>query len=243
MNSSTTFPLEVYLLGLVDFEDAQLLQRRLVYELGERHGGALILCEHPPTISVGRIGSRAHVRADDDELHALGIRMRWVNRGGGCVLHLPGQLVAYLVMSLEPLGLELATYVRCLQTVVLNVLDDFDLGRSARALGSSVLVGEQRVASLGVAVTRWVAYHGIALNVGPFLAPFQLLDEPDPAGATIRYTSMEAHRQRPIAMSRIREAIIRHVEQVFGLERNVLFTTHPLIRRKPIGPVYAQSHS
>src|SRR3954447_1133973 len=96
-------PLEVYLLGLVDFEEVQRLQRRLVYDLGERGGAALGLCAHPPTISVGPgrpprtigvggPGSRLHIVPDDEELAALGVRVHWVNRGGGCVLHLPGQL-------------------------------------------------------------------------------------------------------------------------------------------------------
>src|SRR3954454_12447761 len=88
-------PLEVYLLGLVDFEEVQQLQRRLVYDLGERGGGSLLLCEHPPTISVGRSGSRAHIVPDDEELRAMGIKVHWVNRGGGCILHLPGQLAVY----------------------------------------------------------------------------------------------------------------------------------------------------
>src|SRR3954469_25207423 len=79
-NSSTSDPLEIYLLGEVDFDDAQKLQRRLVYDLGERTGGALILCEHPPTISVGRSGSRAHIRPDDDELRERDLPIRWVNR-------------------------------------------------------------------------------------------------------------------------------------------------------------------
>jgi hypothetical protein len=67
-------PLEVYLLGLIDFDEAQLLQQRLVYDLGESEAaGALVLCEHPPTISIGRSGSRAHIVADDEELKRLGI--------------------------------------------------------------------------------------------------------------------------------------------------------------------------
>src|SRR5262245_32425790 len=104
-------PLEVYLLGLTPFDDAQRLQRRLVYDIGETGGGALILCEHPPTISVGRSGSRAHIAADDEELNDLFIRSHWVNRGGGCVLHLPGQLAAYLILPLEPLRLTLGAYL------------------------------------------------------------------------------------------------------------------------------------
>src|SRR5215218_1101768 len=110
--SPQTPPLEVYMLGLVDFEEIQRFQRRLVYDLGERGGASLVLCEHPPTISVGRSGSRAHILPDDAELKALGIRVRWVNRGGGCVLHLPGQLSAYVILPLLPLGLDLGRYLR-----------------------------------------------------------------------------------------------------------------------------------
>ena len=58
-------PLEIYLLGMVDFEDALQLQRRLLYDAGEGGGAALVLCEHPPTISVGRSGSRTHIVPDD----------------------------------------------------------------------------------------------------------------------------------------------------------------------------------
>src|SRR5947209_15521549 len=100
-------PLEVYLLGLVDFEEVQQLQRRLVYDLGERGGAAVVLCEHPPTISVGRSGSRLHVAPDDETLRAHGVGVHWVNRGGGCWLHLPGQLCVYLAAPLRTLGLDL----------------------------------------------------------------------------------------------------------------------------------------
>ena len=100
--SPESSPLEIYMLGLVDFEEVQQLQRRLVYDLGERGGASLILCEHPPTISVGRSGSRAHIVARRRRrCAALGIKVHWVNRGGGCVLHLPGQLAAYLALPLE----------------------------------------------------------------------------------------------------------------------------------------------
>src|SRR4051812_11267211 len=116
-------PLEVYLLGLVDYEDALLLQRRIVYELGEGRGAALILCEHPPTISVGRSGSRAHIGPDDEMLRSLDIRVHWVSRGGGCVLHLPGQLAAYLAIPLRDHGLTLSGYLDGLHQAVVGVLE------------------------------------------------------------------------------------------------------------------------
>lgn len=234
-------PLEVYLLGLVEFEDAQSLQRRLVYEFGERPGGALILCEHPPTISVGRAGSRSHIYADYDELAAWGIPVRWVNRGGGCQLHMPGQLTVYLVLPLEQRGLDVQTYLDRLSRVLIEVLTEFDLGRSAKVDSLGVTLAGARVATLGVAVRRWIAYHGLTLNVGPFLAPFDLIDEPGASGHRTRFTSMEAVRQRPTPMAKVRESFVRHIEATFGLERHVLFTTHPMIRRHTPSLALAQS--
>ena len=246
-NSQIALPLpslEVYLLGLVEYDDVIALQRRLVYELGERPGAALILCEHPPTITVGRSGSRAHIAVDDYELKALDVPVRWVNRGGGCVLHVPGQLVGYLAMSLPEFGLNVKQYVDRLYQVLLGVLPEFDLAGSTRGDEAGVYLGPGRVATVGVAVGRWIAYHGFTLNVGAYLEPFRLIEEParSPGGHVTRATSMEAWRQRPTPMPKVREAVIRHVETTFGLERNHVYTAHPLIRRKVRVDVFAASY-
>jgi len=142
-------PLEIYLLGEVPFDDVQRLQRRLVYDLGENSGGALILCEHPPIISVGRSGSRAHIRADDDELRDMNLSVRWVNRGGGCLLHVPGQLAAYLITPLEPRELDVGRYLVSLHGLVIDVLAEFDLHGRTWAISpesSSIMLGSRRSA-------------------------------------------------------------------------------------------------
>jgi lipoyl(octanoyl) transferase len=234
-------PLEVYMLGLVDFAEVQQLQRRLVYELGEQGGAVLILCEHPPTISVGRSGSRAHIVPDDETLQGFGIKVHWVNRGGGCVLHLPGQLAAYFALPLESFGLTLQGYLDRLHTTIMLVLAEFDLSGVLRADVPGVFSGTARIATVGVAVSRSIAYHGLTLNVGPYLELFDVLDEPGIGRGPLRYTSMEARRQRYTAMSKVREALVRNLESVFGLERHHVFTHHPLICRKVLADAYAPS--
>jgi lipoyl(octanoyl) transferase len=234
-------PLEVYLLGLVDFEEVQQLQRRMVYDLGERGGATLVLCEHPPTISVGRSGSRVHIAADDADLRSHGIKVYWVNRGGGCILHLPGQLAAYLALPLAPPVLDLQRYLGGLHDALLRVLDEFDLSGRCDPAVPGVFLGNARVATVGVAVNRWIAYHGLTLNVGPFLEPFELIDEPGLGPFPLRQTSIESRRQRPAPMPKVRESLIRHLESTFGLERHHVYTDHPLIRRKARAHVYAQS--
>jgi lipoyl(octanoyl) transferase len=234
-------PLEIHLLGLVDFCELQSLQHRLVYDLEERGGASLILCEHPPTISVGRSGSRAHIAADDDLLRSLGIKVYWVNRGSGCTLHLPGQLAIYLAISLRAHGLTVASHVELLYRSIVAVLDDFGLRGTLRPELPGVFLGQARVASIGIAVNRWIAYHGLTLNVGPFLDLFDILEEPGIGCLPLRQTSMESRRQRATPMSKVRESLIGHMERCFGLERRHVYTSHAMIRRKVLSHAYAPS--
>ena len=111
--ASETGPLlRVFLLGQVEFERALALQRALVYQATqEPETVAILLCEHPPLITVGRQGSPAHIRFSPEELQARRWPVRWVNRGGGCWLHLPGQLAIYPVVPLPRHGLGVRTYL------------------------------------------------------------------------------------------------------------------------------------
>src|SRR5438309_6698380 len=111
--------LQVYLLRSIYLESALALQRRLVYQVaGERSSAALVLCEHPPLITVGRQGSRSHILCDPEELRVRRWRVRWVNRGGGCVLHQPGQVAVYPILPLDRLNLGLRAYLERLHDVV-----------------------------------------------------------------------------------------------------------------------------
>ena len=121
-----------------------------------------------------------------------------------------------------------------------ETLAEFDLVGSPRPDESGVFLGHSRVGTVGVAVNRWIGYHGFTLNVSTFLEPFDLISA-GPNGAATREASIESWRQRPAPMAKVREAVIRQVEAVFGLERHHLYTQHPLIRQK-VGPhAYAPS--
>jgi len=234
-------PLEVYILGMVPFRDLQRLQRRIVYDLGEQPGAVLILCEHPPTISVGRSGSWAHIAADLATLQSLGIEVHWVNRGGGCVLHAPGQLVGYLAAPLGTLGLNLQQYLVRLNQAIVDVLAEFDLAGAIRPDFSGVDSGYARIATTGVAVSRDIVYHGFTMNVGPYLDLFQLLAESADPLHPGRQTSMESRRRRPAPMPRVKEAVVRAVERAFGLEQHHFYTNHPLLRRGEARPAHVVS--
>jgi lipoyl(octanoyl) transferase len=217
--------LHVYLLGQVGFEAALLLQRRLLYEVrGERRHGALILCEHPPLITVGRQGSFGHILCEPRELQARQWQVRWVNRGGRCVLHVPGQLAVYPIIPLDGLGLGVRDYLERLQQTVRDLVADFGIKAAQPNGASGVWVRDRLLAAVGIAVRDWVSYYGTYVNVNPTLDGFRLVRCAGPLAAPM--TSMERERHGPVRMALARERFLEHFARRFGFGRTVLFTQH-----------------
>jgi lipoyl(octanoyl) transferase len=227
--------LQAYLLGTVEYADALALQRHLVYQVtGERDGAALILCEHPPTITVGREGSRAHILYEPEELRALRWPVRWVNRGGGCLLHLPGQMAIYPILPLDRLGLGLGDYLDRLRQVIVDVLADFGVPATAGPDSSGVYVGSRPVAHLGVAVRDWVTWYGAAFNVYPDLEPLRRIHT---APGAAPMTSLERERKGPLRAALVRERFLDHFTARFGFGRVSLFFHHPALGPRAAGTV------
>lgn len=145
--------------------------------------GRLLLVEHdPPVITVSRRpDARRHLIATTDALARAGIDVRETDRGGDITYHGPGQLVAYPIVDLNTLGLNLHGYMRLLEEVVIDTLARFGV-RGAREPGATgVWVQSEpdararetaKIAAMGVRVQRWVTMHGLALNVAPNLDHF-----------------------------------------------------------------------
>jgi lipoyl(octanoyl) transferase len=223
--------LRAYLLGAVDFEAALLLQRRLAFEIaGDRTGAAVVLCEHPPLITVGRQGSHAHLLLGADELRARHWAVRWVNRGGGCMLHLPGQLAVYPVLALDQLGLGVQGYLDRLQQVLLDVAADSGARAELRPGRPGVWARGRLLAGVGVAVRDWVAYYGAYLNVCPVLAPFRHVRCAGPGEGPM--TSLERERHGPVRPALVRQRLVERLAERFGFGRAHVFSNHPSLVRK-----------
>jgi lipoyl(octanoyl) transferase len=224
--SAASAVLQAYLLGAVDFDAALALQRRLIYEVrGDRGRAALILCEHPPLITVGRQGSAAHVLAEPRDLAARQWRVRWVNRGGGSLLHVPGQLAVYPILPLDRLGLNLQTYLDSLHRVLRDVLADFSVDAEVQPGRPGVWAGGRLVAGVGVAVRDWVSYYGAYLNINPALEPFRLVR----CDAQGPMTSLERQRRGPVRPALVRERLLEHFCTRFPFARVSLFSDHPAL--------------
>jgi lipoyl(octanoyl) transferase len=223
--------LQVYLLGLVDYQQALALQRRLVYQVaGERSQGAMLLCEHPSLITVGRQGSWTDILYETEELRTRGWQVLWVNRGGGAILHTPGQLAIYPILALDRLRLDLPAYLKRLEDVLLALLDDFNVRGEDRLDNIGVWVGGRQIAKIGVAVREWVSYHGAVLNVNPDLRVFRGMrsDGID----TGPMTSLERERRGKLRMALVREKLVEHFAAHFDFARTTLFFDHPSLSRK-----------
>jgi lipoyl(octanoyl) transferase len=218
--------LDVYLLGRVDFEALLALQRRLVYEVsGRRDRAALILCEHDPLITVGRQGSRTQIHFDSNELRLKGWPIRWVNRGGGCLFHAPGQLALYAILPLDRLGLDVSAYLDQLRSVFLDVAADAGI-KNAASDENGVTIGDRLVAHLGVAVRDWVSYFGGVLNINPDLDPFRRVNC---GGLTEPMTSLERERRLAVNPTLVQQRVVERFMERFNLPRVTVHHEHPAL--------------
>ena len=145
----------------------------------------------------------------------------------------------HMRLDLDRLGLDVQGHIDRLTRTLLGLLAEFDLKGTTFPGMPGVFLGRSRVASLGIAVHRWVAFFGFTLNVGPYLGPFSLLSEPGLDRHPLYQTSMESRRQRPAPMAKVREALVRHFEASFGYDGHHLHMGHPLVRRKAPAHVFA----
>jgi len=213
------------LLGNLTFESLHQLQRRLIYEVSDRPlAAAAIVCEHPPGITIGRHGSRGHLRLTDEELETRQWPVRWVARGGGLMLHLPGQVAFYPVLPLKLLGLTPAAYIRTLSELVLELLDSFGIIADVDSDAQSIRVHGRRIAHLGVAIRNNVTTFGIVVNVSADLESFRgVACDGDPRPMT----SLQRECLKPVRIAAVRQRLPEFLTARLGLKRLIIFHTHP----------------
>lgn len=233
-NENTVRPhdgtLAVHLLGLVDYSALLGLQEYLVYDLSGRNdaSGILLLCEHPPTISMGREATRRDLRIDQNDLEQRELPVHWVSRGGGTFTHAPGQLALYLLVPLQKLQLGLAAFQRQFEQSVLATCRELKFPAKRRSGEPGLWSRGGQLAYFGASVRSWITCHGMFLNVT--VDPrFLELALPNPVGE--RSTTMQSQRLRPVSMSQVRESLIRQIAAGFGYHMVDVSTGHPLLKR------------
>ena len=203
-------------LGRTRYEDAWGLQKKLfAARLERRIPDVLLFTEHEPVYTLGKGSDANHLLANDMELLEKGIDVFAIDRGGDVTYHGPGQLVGYPILDLNNYYLDIHRYLRDLEEVLIRTLRDFGVngGRSEGLTG--VWVKGEKVAAIGVKVSRWTTMHGFALNVNTDLSYF---DRIIPCGIFHKgVASLRSVTGRELALPDVAEAIIRNFESVFSV--------------------------
>lgn len=222
--------LEVHLLGLVDHASCLQLQERMAFDIAGRRDtqGALLLCEHPPVITIGREGRALDVLADERTLESCEIDVKWITRGGGCIVHAPGQLSIYPILPLDRLAIRLPDYRERLESAVIDTCRELHVASKRQAEAPGVWGRAGQLAHFGAGVKSWVTTGGIHLNVRPESSFLRLVDA---NRLGVRSTSLEATLARPVGDAVVREALIRYICARFGYNRRHIYTGHPLLKR------------
>jgi lipoate-protein ligase B len=219
--------LTVYQLGVVGYDEALAAQRALVDRLGrsQADAGELILLEHPPILTVGRSGTSANILVPAQALAAAGVTVRETNRGGDVTYHGPGQIVGYPILPLVHHGKDVHAYLRRLEGVLMATLGEFGVASERREGYTGVWTARGKIASIGVAITRWVSWHGFALNVSPNLEHFKLIHPCGLVGA--RIASMQSILGAAPSRAAVEEVLLRRFCAEFGFDGMTLLRHLP----------------
>lgn len=181
---------EVRDLGITDYASALAIQQNLVEQRKQgRIPDQLLFVEHPHVFTLGRNGHEENLLVNEDTMRQLGIEFHHTNRGGDITYHGPGQIVGYPILDLREWKRDVVAYVRALESVLIETLAAFGLHGERVAGATGVWVDGAKVAAIGVHISRWITYHGFALNVSTALEYFRYIV---PCGLTKPVTSMAA---------------------------------------------------
>ena len=201
--------------GLANYREVLALQQELQEQ--RRTGqitDTVLIVEHPAVITLGARKSANRLLVSTDELARSGIDVVEIRRGGGATAHNPGQLVFYPILHLPELRLDVNQYVRTLETIGIELLAGLGVESGRRKGFPGLWVGERKIASIGVRVSRFVTCHGMAINIQNDLSIFDLMV---PCGLDgVQMTSVQKETGQMHDMEQIKSQLgrllIRHVD-------------------------------
>src|SRR5271156_7041268 len=208
-------------LGLIAYAPACELQRRAVEA---RKAGAipdvLFLCEHPHVITLGRNGKLENLRATDRVLRQMNVEFHPTDRGGDITYHGPGQIVGYPILDLTEHRRDVRWYVDQLEETMIRATSEFGIEahrvEGLHGIWLDTPAGAEKLAALGVHLSRWVTSHGFAYNVSTDLRYFDLIV---PCGISDKAaTSLEKILGRAFEPQAVKTILSRIFGQVFDSE-------------------------
>ncbi|MBI2184190.1 MAG: lipoyl(octanoyl) transferase LipB [Thaumarchaeota archaeon] len=194
-------------LGFTDYQKAWSLQHRLVEARAKGSiSDVLILVEHPHVLTMGR-------KANAENVFSRPLPVYQIERGGDVTYHGPGQLVGYPIIKLDEGRIDIHQYLRDLEEALIMTLRDFEINAERSSMQTGVWVRDKKIASIGIAVQRWISFHGFALNVNTDLSYFGLI-RPCGLDSSIM-TSMKETLGCEVNLGEVKEALKNCFEVVF----------------------------
>jgi len=236
-------PLLISDLGLLSWSEAYALQQRIV---AARKSGAiddvLLFCEHSHVLTLGRNSSQKNLLASESVLRQKNVELRETNRGGDITYHGPGQVVGYPILNLDPIRRDVHWYVRTLEEAMIRASADFAV-KAYRIPGKTGIwvqppgnIPEEKLAAIGVHISRWVTSHGFAFNVSTDLRYFDLII---PCGiADRKATSLEKLLHRNVSLDEAKPRLVHHLAQLFSLAPREVSPQELLAMLDAVGPAF-----
>jgi lipoate-protein ligase B len=203
-------------LGQTNYSDAWDLQRRVWQaRVEQRIPDVVLFTEHTHTFTLGKSSDPNHLLATEGELRANDIEVFNIDRGGDITYHGPGQLVGYPILDLHHYGLDVHHYLRSLEELLIRTVAEFGVQAKRDEGFTGVWVGEEKIAALGIKVSRWVTMHGFALNVNTDLSYF---DRIIPCGIFHKgVSSLQQLVGHELPLADVIDALIKQFQTVFDV--------------------------
>ncbi len=202
-------------LGRTRYADIWDLQHKLL-ELRQRGQieDVLLYTEHNHVYTIGKAGDDNHLLASAEELIKDGTELFHIDRGGDITYHGPGQLVGYPIIDLNQHSPDIHAYLRKLEEVLIAALRTFDIQGTREEGMTGVWTGGEKIAAIGVKLSRWITMHGFALNVNTDLQKFARII---PCGIFHKgVTSMKQILGREIPLEEVERKLTESFTSVFG---------------------------
>ncbi len=204
-------------LGTTRYADAWELQKQIFSaRLAQRIGDVLLLTEHEPVFTLGKGADGNHLLASDEELSEKKIDMFWIDRGGDVTFHGPGQIVGYPILDLNQHYNDIHRYLRDIEEMIIRTLKEYGITAGREKEFTGVWVNNEKIAALGVKVSKWITMHGFAMNVNTDLSFF---DRIIPCGIFHKgVTSLEQILGRRVDLDEVQQTLVRHFSKILLLE-------------------------
>lgn len=208
-------------LGNKEYKEVWDLQKKIHdMRVKQELPNILLLVEHDPVITMGKSAQEGNVLFPVEFLKERGVDFYHIERGGDATYHGPGQLVGYPIFNVHDGLAGIKPFINAMERAIIATLHSFGIEAYIKEKMIGVWTEKGKICSIGVAVKKWVSFHGFALNVNTDLSYFDLIV---PCGLkNVEMTSMEQVLGRGVEMNEVKKSIVRSFGDVFRQEiRNV----------------------